>query len=134
MTGEWFVIKTGPNAGRWHMAGWMGDARRTMPTLPGEESGWLAWENCPRCGAMVCGGDAPMLGTCVWAHEDWHHQTDHPHPEVTPEQLTDLLFRTGPGGMTDSQIKAVNEAARQLAKAGREELAARKEIREMRGA
>lgn len=87
--GEWFRIESGEHEGRWHLAGWMGDARHTMPTLPGEESGWLAWENCPRCGAMVFGGDdrhpdAPMLGTRVWAHENWHAKTDYPHPAGEP--------------------------------------------------
>lgn len=87
--GEWFRIESGEHEGRWHLAGWMESARRTMPTLPGEETTWLAWGDCPRCGAMVFAGDdrhpgSPLLGTRVWAHEDWHARTDYPHPAGEP--------------------------------------------------
>jgi hypothetical protein len=140
MTGEWFVIKSGPDAGRWHMAGWMHTAIKgedLSHDILGDEDptgGWLSLGICPRCHATIITEDRQASGDQQWAHEAWHHKTDHPHPEVTPEQLADLLLSTGPAGMADYQIEAVSRTAREFIKAGREELAARKEIRAMRGA
>lgn len=68
----------------WHMQGWALHARLGVPSGP-RDDGWLAYATCPRCGAMVLtkrfgeGGD--WIGPEISLHEDWHHRTDHPHPE-----------------------------------------------------
>lgn len=84
---QWFVIKTGPHAGRWHLAGWQ------MSAIKGEDltlrggavdptRGWLSYGHCPRCHAMVSADDQHAYGDQQWSHEQWHHLTDYPHPEA----------------------------------------------------
>lgn len=58
---DWFIIQHGENRGRWHLSGW-----NNVPDRLAE---------CPRCHACVLSGSR-------WVHEDWHHLTDHPHPET----------------------------------------------------
>lgn len=87
MQGEWFRIAADAptHAGRWHMAGWMLTAIKStaMPIPDGASgsSGWLSLAICPRCSALVIADDRHAYGDRQWAHEDWHHRTDHPHPE-----------------------------------------------------
>lgn len=82
-TGEWFVIREGEHAGRWHLAGWVLDAH--LGAAGGSSDGWLRFAGCPRCHAMVPNrrAAAGSVGLEVFAHEDWHAATDFPHPEVT---------------------------------------------------
>lgn len=86
--GEWFRIAMADSsrAGRWHMAGWMHTAINTgsLPTpdgAPGRTGEWLGLATCPRCHALVIADEKHAYGDQQWAHEDWHHRTDHPHPE-----------------------------------------------------
>ncbi len=36
---------------------------------------------CPRCYALVIADEKHAYGDGRWPHEDWHHRTDHPHPQ-----------------------------------------------------
>lgn len=83
---EWFRIASGPHVGQWHMAGW------ALTAIKGEDlsisggftdrtRGWLSLAVCPRCHALVIADEKSALGDHQWAHEDWHHRTDYPHPE-----------------------------------------------------
>jgi hypothetical protein len=78
--GEWYVIQSGEQAGKWHMQGWFLHAHLGTPTHPGS-NGWMSWGVCPRCYAMVFmrPGDV-AFSPDIEGHEDWHHRTDYPHP------------------------------------------------------
>lgn len=71
MPAEWFRIASGEHAGRWHMAFWMHTAIEGGPLLA----------VCPRCHALVIADERHAYGDQQWPHEEWHHRTDHPHPE-----------------------------------------------------
>lgn len=82
---QWFVIKGGDHAGEWHLAGWQHSAIKGEDlSIPGGgqdlTGGWLSYGNCPRCRAMVVTDDRHVYGDQQWAHEQWHHLTDYPHP------------------------------------------------------
>jgi hypothetical protein len=84
-SGDWFVIASGPDQGKWHMAGWLHSAIKTDDlSIAGgavdRSGGWLALGICPRCYALVQTDDRRVFGDQQWAHEDWHAATDHPHP------------------------------------------------------
>lgn len=81
----WFIIQSGPNAGRWHMQGWRMSAIKgeDLSLLQGAKDptqGWLSYAHCPRCHAMVGIETHSPYGDQQWAHEDWHAETDYPHP------------------------------------------------------
>lgn len=85
MDAKWFVIKAGEHAGRWHMAGWKLMAIKCEDTsIPGGATdrtrGWLELGICPQCSGLVMTDDQHAYGDQQWAHEDWHHLTDYPHP------------------------------------------------------
>jgi len=78
-SGEWFVIASGKDAGRWHMVGWTGGAFY-LPGFGPYPDALVGYGICPRCRAMVLSDpDLKHGGDQTWAHEDWHHRTDHPH-------------------------------------------------------
>jgi hypothetical protein len=88
VTGEWFRIQEDApsHAGQWHLAGWMHTAIKTEDlSLRGgaqdRTRGWLSLAICPRCRALVIADEKHAYGDQQWAHEDWHHRTDYPHPE-----------------------------------------------------
>lgn len=86
VSGEWFRISSGAYAGRWHMAGWMltaikGEDTSVVGGAKDRSQGWLSLAICPRCRALVIADDQHAYGDQQWPHEEWHHQTDHPHPE-----------------------------------------------------
>ena len=89
MKSEWFVIKSGEHAGQWHLTGWMLTAIKTEDLsihggMTDRTAGWLSLGICPRCSALVMADDRRVYGDQQWAHEDWHHRTDYPHPESDP--------------------------------------------------
>lgn len=76
---HWFVVESGPHAGKPHLQGWMETA------IKGAD-GWLSYAICPRCHAMV-----PVSGTYgdqTWAHEQWHAATDFPIPKEVRDRVT----------------------------------------------
>lgn len=86
---EWFRIASGPHAGQWHLAGWALTAIKTEDlSISGgftdPARGWLSLAICPRCHALVIADEKHSFGDRQWAHEDWHHRTDFPHPEDQP--------------------------------------------------
>lgn len=83
--GEWFRIRSGPDEGRLHMAGWTLSAIKTEPTDL-RSDGWLSYAICPVCSAMVIADERQPCGDMTWDHEQWHARTDHPIPEnlLTP--------------------------------------------------
>lgn len=80
---EWFMIREGRYAGRWHISGWMASAIKGERTGV-RNDGWLTWSVCPVCFAMVLSDDAHAYGDQTWAHEEWHARTDFPRPSPAP--------------------------------------------------
>ena len=87
MIGEWFRIAedASEHAGQWHMAGWMhtaikGEDLSITGGAQDRTGGWLSLGICPRCRALVMTEKKNAYGDQQWAHEDWHHRTDYPHP------------------------------------------------------
>jgi hypothetical protein len=101
-SGEWFVIQSGQDADRWHLAGWYGSAFLTYG--PGVKEQLVGFATCPRCFAMVISDGTPGHPDQVWAHEDWHHRTDYPHPETPFDQVT---IDPGPGVRYDDPTAEV---------------------------
>jgi hypothetical protein len=75
----WFVIKSGPQAGRWHLSGWLESAIKANP-IGLNNDGWLKYSVCPRCFAMVLSDEKHAYGNQQWAHEEWHANSDFPRP------------------------------------------------------
>jgi hypothetical protein len=68
------------------MAGWMltaikGEDLSIAGGATDRSGGWLSLAVCPRCHVLVIADDQHASGDQQWAHEDWHHLTDYPHPE-----------------------------------------------------
>jgi hypothetical protein len=68
------------------MAGWMltaikGEDLSIAGGATDRSGGWLSLAVCPRCHVLVVADDQHAFGDQQWAHEDWHHLTDYPHPE-----------------------------------------------------
>lgn len=76
--GQWFRIQSGPNEGRWHLAGWQKTAIEVLDG--GDKNGWLALSVCPRCRALVIADVHHPYGDNEWGHEQHHAETDYPHP------------------------------------------------------
>ena len=70
--GDWFVIRTGPHRGRWHLSGW-------------QKMGWKLMR-CPLCAANVQQGQQ-------WDHEEWHSRIDCPYPSEEERQRSMAEWR-----------------------------------------
>lgn len=82
--GLWFIIPAGEYEGRWHLRGWFLSAFLTTGPVTGPRAGenqLIGYATCPRCHAMVLSDGSAAHHDERWAHEDWHHRTDYPHPE-----------------------------------------------------
>jgi hypothetical protein len=89
-SGEWFIIRDGPDKGKIHLSGWMLTAIKTE-TLGALDDGWRGLAICPLCSATVFDETSnPGLGNFQWSHEQWHAITDYPIPL---ELLADPLYK-----------------------------------------
>lgn len=86
-TPEWFVVQEGQHAGRAHLAGWHLTAFKSA-FEDGHDNGWRAFGVCPRCYAAVIYEGGPGIGDNIWAHEQWHAQTDYPIPQHVLDAAT----------------------------------------------
>ena len=99
-SGEWFVIKSGPDEGTINMAGWSFSAHLGISTSRlNDGDAWLAFATCPRCFAMVLNTEVGqrMLSREIVLHNKWHANTDYPiPPEVIAEsdRIRQTLGRT----------------------------------------
>lgn len=87
-SGDWFVVLSGAEQGRVHMAGWKHSAVLTADEAGRKGNPWWAIAHCPRCFAVVCADDADTYGDLTWAHERWHASTDHPIPADVLAKVT----------------------------------------------